>query len=268
MDARLANHIDVWRQACASFADLASDLEPDEWRLPSGLDGWSVQDVVAHCAALEADLAGHPTAPVELPDLPRLRDNLMSQFTETGVLARRDAAPRELITEFTGAVAERTAALAAQPDLDPAGPATGFAAAMNWTWSTLLSNRPLDIWVHEQDVRRAVGRPGGFDQPGTAHVVDVFTKALPFVVGKRVKAPVGTVVRFVVGDGVDVRVGVDGNGRGGFVPDGEPDATLVMAVEPFTTLAAGRRAPRPDDAQVQGDADLAGRILARLAVTP
>ena len=39
-----------------------------------------------------------------------------------------------------------------------------------WTWETLLRNRPLDVWMHEQDVRRAVGLPGGLDTAaGPAH---------------------------------------------------------------------------------------------------
>ncbi len=77
----------------------------------------------------------------------------------------------------------------------------------------LLSNRPVDVWMHEQDIRRAIGRPGGYSSPAAAHVMGVFGQALPMVVGKRVAPPVGTTVTLEVPDagvGWTVRVGEDG----------------------------------------------------------
>ena len=47
---------------------------------------------------------------------------------------------------------------------------TPIFGGVPWNWRTLLRNRPLDVWMHEQDVRRAVGRPGGMDTvAGAAH---------------------------------------------------------------------------------------------------
>ena len=54
----------------------------------------------------------------------------------------------------------------------------GSSAASPGSWETLLRNRPLDVWMHEQDVRRAVGRPGGLDAPAAEHVADYLAESL------------------------------------------------------------------------------------------
>ena len=50
---------------------------------------------------------------------------------------------------------------------------------IGWNWETLLSNRAVDVWMHEQDIRRAVGRPGGMNTAAAAHTVATFTQ-LPY----------------------------------------------------------------------------------------
>ena len=53
----------------------------------------------------------------------------------------------------------------------------------------LLPFRVFDAWVHEQDMRRAVGRPGDLDTPVAAAALDRIVGTMPFVVGKRAGAP-------------------------------------------------------------------------------
>ena len=52
--------------------------------------------------------------------------------------------------------------------------------------------------MHEQDVRRAVGRPGGLDSAPARHTADYLAESLGYVLGKKVGAPVGT--SLVAGD--------------------------------------------------------------------
>ena len=56
----------------------------------------------------------------------------------------------------------------------------------------LLRNRPLDVWMHEQDVRRAVGRPGGLDTEPARHTAEYLAESLGFVLAKKVGAEPGT----------------------------------------------------------------------------
>ena len=56
----LRDLVDVWRSACDDFSALVQKLDELEWSLPTDCPGWSVQDVVAHAAALESEVAGDP----------------------------------------------------------------------------------------------------------------------------------------------------------------------------------------------------------------
>ena len=46
--------------------------------------------------------------------------------------------------------------------------------------------------MHEQDVRRAVGRPGGMDTAPARHTAEYLAESLGYVLGKKVGAPTGT----------------------------------------------------------------------------
>ena len=89
----------------------------------------------------------------------------MNYYTEQGVLARRDRDMAELADEIEAAVAPRYAELQADPPTDGPPRRRGPRAASAGATSTLLGNRPVDVWMHEQDIRRAVDRPGGYDSP-------------------------------------------------------------------------------------------------------
>jgi uncharacterized protein (TIGR03083 family) len=124
--------------------------------------------------------------------------------------------------------------------------------------------------MHEQDVRRALGRPGNLDSPAAIHSAEYLMESLPFVVAKRAGAPAGSVVRLEVAGHAPVTavVGEDGRGRTATPEDSEPTVTLAMDRATFVVLAGGRRAAGPDDVRVTGDAALGERVLAAMGVTP
>jgi hypothetical protein len=124
--------------------------------------------------------------------------------------------------------------------------------------------------MHEQDIRRALGRPGGFDSPAAAHTIDSFGSALAMVVGKRVAPPVGTSVQVDVPDARrSWTVVIGDDGRAAFVDDvDEPTTRIVLDAVDFIVLAGGRRTPDATNAKVDGDQELGAAVLANLAVTP
>jgi uncharacterized protein (TIGR03083 family) len=261
--------VEVWRHACADFLTLVRDLSPEEGELPTDLAGWSVRDNVAHTAHLEAVLAGAPEETLEVPEAAHLTGP-MSHYTEQGVLARRDRGLGELADEIEAAVATRYAALQADPPTDGSAAPPRTPGGAPWDTRTLLSNRPLDVWMHDQDVRRATGRPGGYDSPAATHVLHVFARALPMVVGKRLAPPPGTVVRLAIPEaGLSRTVLVGPDGRAAAAEDGTvPTTTVTLSAEDFVVLAGGRRPPEATAAVVEGDEQLGRRLLASLAVTP
>ncbi len=266
---RLSSLVAVWWEAVDSFTHLLEHVGDDQWSTPTDLPGWDVRAVAAHTAHLESLLAGRAHDDVEIGDAPHAR-GMMGQFTEQGVVARRPESPDALITEIREATTARHTQLLADPPTDPSAPAPDVFGAIGWTTGLLLRNRPLDVWMHEQDIRRALDRPGNLDSAAAVHSADYLMESLPFVVGKRAQAPVGSVVRLEVAAHapVTVAVGDDGRGRLATQEDGEPTVTLAMDRETFVVLAGGRRPAEPGVVGVVGDGELGARVIAAMAVTP
>jgi uncharacterized protein (TIGR03083 family) len=267
--SRLAELVETWRQAIAEFVALARDLPEDQWHLPTDLEGWSVKDNVAHTAHLEAVLAGEPEETTPVDEAPHIKD-LSGYYTEQGVVARRDRDMGVLADEIETSAASRLADLEAEPPTDGAVPPPRTPGGVGWSTERLLSNRPLDVWMHEQDIRRAVGRPGGYDTPAARHTIEVLGQGLPMVVGKRVAPPAGTTVRVDVPDaGKTWTVLVRDDGRAAVVdPVEAPTVRITLSAEDFVVLAGGRRAVGSTSPKIEGDAELGNAVLANLAVTP
>lgn len=268
-DQQLVELVEVWRRACTDFVNLVRDLRAEQGDLPTDLAGWSVRDVVAHTAHLEAVLAGSPEETVHVEEAPHLV-GMMSYYTEQGVLARRARDLGSLADEIERAVATRHAALLVDPPTDPSGAAPKTPGDIGWDLGTLLSNRPLDVWVHEQDIRRAINRPGGYDSPAAAHTLRVFGRALPMIVGKRVKPAPGALIRLVVPEaGLSWTVQVGEDGRAVQVDGNDATTTTVtLTSEDFVVLAGGRRTSEHTQPSIEGDADLGRRLVDSLGVTP
>lgn len=155
----LTTYVDLWWQAVDDFTRLLDTVTGEEWSTATDLPGWDVQALLAHTAHLESLLAGGQHVEADIGDAPHAR-GMVGQFTEQGVVHRRARTPDELLQELRSAATARHTALLADPPTDPAAPAPGLFGAIGWSTLTLLKNRPLDIWMHEQDARRALGRPG------------------------------------------------------------------------------------------------------------
>jgi uncharacterized protein (TIGR03083 family) len=264
---RLWQYVETWRSACADLVTLARELPEHEWSRPTDLAGWDVKDNVAHTAHLETVLAGGPEDTVQITTAAHVR-NSIGIYTERGVVARRGRTMAELADEIEQAVARRYDELRADPPADGAAPPARTFAGVDWDTERLLKNRPLDVWMHTQDIRRATGRPGGYDAPAARHTIDYLADSFAVVVGKRVAPPAGTAAALEVPEaGVRrcVEVGDDARAR---PTDRTPDVRLVMSPETFVVLAGGRRSPDQVAVRVDGDRELGGWILDQLAVTP
>lgn len=265
----LAGYVEVWWQAVNDFLDLLEQLSEEEWGTPTDLAGWDVRAVAAHVAHLEGILAGGPEETAEVGEPPHVA-GLLGLYTEIGVVNRREATPDAIITEIREAATKRHTALLADPPTDGEAKPEVVFGGVPWSWRTLLRNRPLDVWMHEQDVRRAVGRPGGMDTPAARHTAAYLSESLGYVLGKKAGAPAGTSLVLELDGSEPVGFEVDDNGRGqqlATVPV-DPTVTLRMDRESFIRLAGGRCAADPGRVGVDGDAGLGQRVLDHLAITP
>ncbi len=177
---------------------------------------------------------------------------------------RRSWLPEKVLEEFREVSGARIKALRAlgPDDLE----AESWTPIGQGTVGDLIAIRVMDMWVHEQDIRRAVGKPGSLEGPVAEHAFARHTTALPFVVGKKVGLSEGqTVVFEVTGPaGGTVGVGTDGKraSRLEKVP-GDPTVKLTMDLETFNRLCTGRGDPAElrKEVAIQGDSDLGDRIV-------
>jgi uncharacterized protein (TIGR03083 family) len=254
------NLASVW----ASIDELCAGLPGSQWELPTGCPGWTVKDHLSHLVDYEARAVGRAAPQHEPGPLPHVK-NEMGKANEIGVDLRRQRSGAQVLGEFREVTRERLAQLRALTGQDLAAPVTTPAGP--GTMADLLTLRVMDSWMHEQDIRRATGRPGDTDGPAAEEAVGYFTRFLPYVVGKRAAAPEGSTVVFRTGGLDPVAVQVTG-GRG--VPAPGPGGATVSLAIPVTTFAAlaGGRSDVPDDAGITGDRELGRRVLDSLSLLP
>lgn len=265
---RLSGYTDIWWQAINDFTELLESLPEEEWATPTDLPGWDVRAVAAHIAHLEGILAGNAEESVEVGE-PEHVTSLMGLYTEQGVVARREHSPDDLIQEIRSAATKRHTALLANPPTDGTAKPEQMFGGVPWDWNKMLRNRPLDVWMHEQDIRRAVGRPGGLETAAAKHTAEYLAESLGFVLGKRVGAPAGTTAVLEMAGSEPFAFTVSDAGRGERLdaPPAEPTVLLRMDRESFICLAGGRCAA-PGSVEVLGDQELGRQVLDRLATTP
>lgn len=263
----LAGYVETWKRACADFVALGRSLNPDQLHLATDLEGWDVFDNIAHTAHLEHVLATGEEETLEFEAGPHVK-GVTGWYTEQGVVARRERDIADVLDELESAVKSRTADLDAAPPTDGKAMPPRTPGDVPWNNETLLGNRPLDVWMHEQDIRRAIGRPGGYDSPAAEHTIHRLAGGLPLVLGKRVAPPAGTSVRIDIEGVASIGAAVGEDGRASFTVPEEPNAGIAMSAETFVVLAGGRRPPDAVEYTVTGDEALGQAVVANLAITP
>ncbi|MBG6093699.1 maleylpyruvate isomerase family mycothiol-dependent enzyme [Actinomadura viridis] len=267
MKTEMQANVAAFEQTLRSTIALAETFAPQDWKRPTDCPGWSVQDVVSHLVGTELMLLGEDPAAghVMAEEPPHVRNDL-GRLVEPGVDARRGRPGADVLAELREVLDRRLAAL---PGIDPERP-TMAPTGRTVPYAEFMVFRAFDCWIHEQDVRRAVGRPGNLDAPAAGCARRIMESGLPMVVAKRAGAGAGTTVAFEVSAPLAftarVRVGEDGRARA--VDAGAADLTLRMDWETFVRLAAGRCGPEDVTVAAEGDTGLADRVLANMALTP
>ena len=268
----LQTAIDAWTHSIEAIAELVTPLVEGEWSWATDLPGWSVRDVVSHVIGVECEMLGDPRPIHTLPrDLYHVRSEFARRM-EVQVDVRRHHTAPEMLSELEYTVIRRSRQLrneSREPDAMTRSP-----LGEERTLEFVLQQRAFDVWVHEQDLRRVLDKPGNLDSPG-AHVTrDHLMKALPVIVAKRAQAPADSAVVFDVSGPVEFMrtVRVDAEGKGtidGSVSLG-PTVTLALDWETFVRLACGRIRPAAvaEQIKIDGDRELAAAVLDNFAVTP
>lgn len=268
--------VDAWAQTVRTVIDLGQTLRPDDADKSTDCPGWTVFDQVAHVASAEAMAAGETPPDADVSGHDHVRHEF-GERVERFLESRRGRALEDVVDELEWRLEERLALYRAD-DVDPEAEAAGPFGPT--TLDGLVRVRTFDVWMHEQDIREAIGRPGGLDTPAAALSVERLFDALPVVVAKRAGIEPGNAVVLDLTGPVVGRAGVrveeqEGKPRGIplFTGDAEehPDVettTLAMSTAVAMRLAGGRRDPADLPVTVTGDEEVARRVLSAMAITP
>jgi uncharacterized protein (TIGR03083 family) len=267
----LQSYADAWTHSIEAITELVTPLVEGEWNRRTPCPGWSVRDIVSHVIGLDCEMLGDPRPIHTLPrDLYHVT-NEHQRYMEMQVDVRRHHTAPEMTSELEYTIIRRNRQLRNEnrlPDKKVRGP-----LGSEWTLEEAMRERAFDVWVHEQDLRAALGRPGNLDSPGAYVARDELLAALPGVVAKDAGAPASSAVVFDVHGPVEflrtVRVDAEGNGTVDGAPSLGPAATLTLDWETYVRLACGRVSPDAvaDRIKTEGDLDLAAAILRNFAVT-
>jgi len=263
----VAELAEVW----TSLLGLAAELADGDWDRSSPCPGWTVRDVYGHVIGTESGLLGRSPAPALEAHGPHVRND-MGRGNEAEVLLRRDRPGPAIVAELEEVTSARLAALRAMGDEDFA--AETWTPAGPGTYEDLMAVRVFDCWVHEQDVRRAVGRPGHLSGAAVDRALASTVGVMPYIEGKRADGPDGATVAFDVTGPTARRWAVAvGGGRAKPVPEVPVDPTtrITADVGTFTALACGRVDPDHELAAgrvtVHGDREVGTAVVRNLGYT-
>ncbi|MHA7648923.1 maleylpyruvate isomerase family mycothiol-dependent enzyme [Mycobacterium sp. ML4] len=263
----LAGLFAVWDDLDA----LLGGLSEADWETPSALAGWDVKAVVSHIIGTESFLQGvsPPEPDIDVKALDHVRNDI-GVMNECWVRHLSGEPGAQVLAKFREVTATRRKILVAMSDDE--WNAVSFTPAGPDSYGRFMRIRVFDCWMHEQDIRIGLQRPSSDDDlagPALRLSLDEVETSMGFVVGKLAKAPDGSRVLFdLTGPAArEIRVSVDG--RAQLVDefgDAQPTATISVDALQFTRLAGGRPLcpARSQDIELDGDKELAGRIVERL----
>lgn len=255
---------DTWH----SISDFCATLTEIQWKTPTQLPNWSVQDNLSHLIAFEAEFHGTPRPNHTAANKSHVKNDLGSS-NEDDVDYRRSHTAADVLAEWNAISSVRLQALRtadanyfAQEVMTPAGPGT---------IADFLHIRVLDCWTHEQDMRRALGLLGHQSGPSAEHTIDRLIRTVPMVIGKRAGTPEGECVVIRITGHVQRIIAttiIEGRGK---VSNEVPVTTrcdISMDSDLFLQLATGRATYEELAAHisVEGDADHANRVLTQFSM--
>ncbi len=266
--------VDLFPVERAELLVLLADLPPDAWEAPTVCAGWSVKDLAAHILADDlGNLSGgrdqYRHSPVPAAPSWEQLVAFIDEQNEDWVRSARRLSPR-LLVELLSWSGERLVAYLRA--LDPMAPGAVFAWAgpEPAPWWLHIAREYTERWMHQQQIREAVGAPGLFQRPLFGSVLNTFVHALPH--GYRdVAAPEGTLVKLVITGEAGGRWSlVRQGGRWGLYEDVSGPPASIITLDQDTAWRLFTKGIDRDTARacmiLEGDRNLAAPLLDTVAI--
>lgn len=241
--------LDLFPEERALLLELLGQLSPEEWARPTVCPGWSVKDIGLHLLGddigkLSASRDGfRHRPPASAQKTGNTWADLMAwlnQWNENWVQATRRLSPRLLceLLEFTGEQIYQHFS-----SLDPlalGGPVSWTGPGPAPVWLD-MAREYTERWMHQQQIRDALARPGLKGPRHLAPVLATFVRALPH-----------TFRDVAASDGVSVRLTIWG--------ESGSEWTLLREAGRWALYEGGLAAP---DAHVTLGQEAAWRLFTR-----
>ena len=220
-----------------SLDALMAELTDDDWATPSLCPDWDVRGVIVHLAAVETMLAGRAAD--------SMAESLPFEIVGQATQELSSFSGPETARRFRDVIAIRRADLAATPTADFGAPC--MTPVGPGTYGRFMDVRVFDHWVHEQDIRVPLGRPGHEIGPAAETSIDEIEMSLGYIVGKRIGLPDGRAITFELTGPVERTMHVVVDGRARAVDELAASDVVVTADSlAFARLACGRVDPQAE----------------------
>jgi uncharacterized protein (TIGR03083 family) len=262
--------VDALEETWASLDRLVRPQPPEAFDRPTPCPGWSVRDIVSHLLGFEVMLRGGPVPIFDGP-WPEHVKNPVGELNEAYVEVHRTEPGLAVLDQFRAAAAASIAHLRSLSEAE--WDRVGWSPEGERPYHRFMETRILDSWIHLQDVRDALLEPADDHGPGEQVVLNRFEAALPYVLGKRVAPPEGTLVQLNLtgrlGRTVLLEVS-DGRCHAVEARDRVPDLEITTPVALFWRRCAGRISAeallRASATDVRGDVALAHSLAESMAI--
>jgi uncharacterized protein (TIGR03083 family) len=247
---------------------LLNGLSPEDWQKPTIAKEWTVKDIAAHLldtslrelSMLRDGYFGEKPDNISIPaDL----INYLNRLNAEWVQAAKRLSPRVLITMLESVGREYNTYLST---VDPWADATwavawaGEEISKNWFH---IARNYTEKWIHQQQIRDAVGKPGIMTRELFFPFINTFMCALPQTY-RYTNAPTGTSVVVAITSDIGGVWHINKTDHGWVLRNQtrlEPNATVT--IHPDTAWRLFSKGIRPEEAlskvQITGDENL-GRI--------
>jgi uncharacterized protein (TIGR03083 family) len=256
--------IEALEETWSATATACQDLHPDAWDVATDCPGWTVRDHLSHVVGTELGLLGE-SMPPEPDPMPDYVHNPIGQSNEAWISARRGIPGTEVLEEFMAVTTRRLGELRSFPA--ERWDVVGWTPIGEAPYREFMEIRAFDSWVHGQDIRWAVDRPGDRQGRGEAISIGRVALGMPFVVGRKVAPPDGVTVVFEIQGPLARTLALEmvgGRARPIDAAPAEPTVRLAMPALTFVRLGCGREsgaAALADGVTLQGDQALARAVL-------
>jgi uncharacterized protein (TIGR03083 family) len=241
----------AFMRTAAELGHLLDTLAPDEWERPTAVAGSSVRALVAHLVGVERYVLGQLGAGPSF-HAPTRDDHYPVSGAAAADLA--GAGTSELAAAWWRATMR---SIAACTQAGPEHPVVFHHLA--GTVRGLLVVRTFELWTHDEDIRRATGRP---PNPLDDDRLTLMSGELMDLLAQ------GMAMTGTARPGRTARFELTGSGAGTYVvalgPDevpGAPDIVVRTEAVELCRLVANRRAPSDLAVEVSGDRALLEPIL-------